>query len=478
MPGAQIGVIGMAVMGQNLARNFASHDFSVAVYNRTTERTEEFLAAHEDEGDITGARDIAEFVAALERPRRIIIMVKAGRGTDAVIDQLTPLLSDGDVLIDGGNAHFEDTRRREAALAQHGLAFIGAGISGGEEGALRGPSIMPGGSAGAYAEVGEMLETISAHVDGEPCCMHLGPDGAGHYVKMVHNGIEYADMQLIAEAYDVLSTGAGLGAKELADVFAEWNRGDLGSFLVEITAEVLAHTDEATGGPLVDVILDEASQKGTGRWTAQLGLELGVPITAIAEAVMARSLSSNRDLRQRMAETLSGPDVNGAIGDPESLTEDLGRALYAAKIVAYAQGFAQLAEASDEYGWSLDLAGVAKIWRGGCIVRAKLLERIRAAFDADPNLPSLVLADDVAAALAQAQDAWRRVVSVAATAGIAVPALSSTLAWYDGGRRARLPANLIQAQRDFFGAHTYRRLDRDGAFHTDWTGDRTEARID
>lgn len=475
MSNAQIGVIGMAVMGQNLARNFASHDYPVAVYNRTTEKMTAFVDEFGGEG-ISGAETLEEFVESLERPRRIVIMVKAGSGTDAVIGQLTPLLEQGDVIIDGGNAHFADTQRREAALSEIGLLFVGTGISGGEEGALHGPSIMPGGSDEAYAAVGEMLETVSAHVDGEPCCVHLGPDAAGHYVKMVHNGIEYADMQLIAEAYDLLSTGAGIQPTQLAEIFTEWNTGDLESFLIEISAEIFAHVVD--GEPLVDKILDEASQKGTGRWTAQLGLELGVPITAIAEAVMARTLSADRDLRQTASTRLAGPDPKGAMADHDGLIDDLRQALYASKIVAYAQGFAQLAAASEEHDWSLDLAGVAKIWRGGCIIRAGLLERIRAAFDTAPDLENLVLADDVTAALEEAQAPWRRVVAAAVTRGVPVPAMAAALTWYDGVRRERLPANLIQAQRDFFGAHTYRRLDRDGSFHTDWPGDRIERRIE
>ena len=475
---AQIGVIGMAVMGQNLARNIASHDYTVAVYNRTTEKTTLFMDEHGTVAGMVPTTTLEELVDALERPRRIVIMVKAGRGTDAVIDQLIPLLEPGDIVIDGGNAHFADTRRREAALAEHNLDFLGTGISGGEEGALRGPSIMPGGSDHAYEATGPILETIAAQVDGQPCCIHLGPDGSGHYVKMVHNGIEYADMQLIAEAYDLLRVGRGMEPDELAGVFARWNDGDLSSFLIEITAEILGHVDADTGRPLVDVIVDEAEQKGTGRWTAQLGLELGIPITAIAEAVMARSVSADRGARARAAEVLSGPDPAQSIADTgDDFVDDVERALLAAKIVAYAQGFAQLAAASTEYDWDLDLAGVATIWRGGCIIRAGLLEQIRAAFDRDPGLENLALDEAFSGQLADAQDSWRRVVAAAVHAGVPVPALSSTLAWYDATRRPRLPANLVQAQRDFFGAHTYHRLDRDGTYHTDWPNDRTEERL-
>ena len=474
---AHFGVIGMAVMGQNLARNIASHDIGVAVYNRTVERTREFIAAHGGEGRIVGAETIDELVDAVERPRRLLIMVKAGAGTDAVIDQLAGRLDDGDIMIDGGNAHFEDTRRREAALVERGLRFIGTGISGGEEGALHGPSIMPGGRADAYDEVGPTLETIAAQVDGVPCCAYLGPDGAGHYVKMVHNGIEYADMQLIAECYDLLRHGAGMSASELAEVFAEWNTGDLESFLIEITADILRATDKRTGRPMVDVILDEAEQKGTGRWTAQLALEHGVPATAITEAVYARTVSSRKRAREHASSLLAGPSPHGGLSG-DRLADDVRAALYAAKVVAYAQGFEQLAAASTTYDWGMDLGRVATIWRGGCIIRARFLDRIKQAFDDQPDLDNLLLDEYFRDGVGRGQAAWRRVVTTAVEAGVAVPALTSALSYYDGVRRERLPANLVQAQRDYFGAHTYQRVDSDGVFHRRWTGDQAEERQD
>jgi 6-phosphogluconate dehydrogenase len=474
---AQIGVIGMAVMGQNLARNIASHDIPVAVYNRTTQKMTDFVDAHGDEGPIVGCKTVEDLLATVERPRRLLLMVKAGSGTDAVIDELAPQLDEGDILIDGGNAHFEDTRRREADLTERGLRFIGTGISGGEEGALHGPSIMPGGREDAYAEVGGTLEAISAHVDGTPCCTYLGADGAGHYVKMVHNGIEYADMQLIAECYDVLRHGAGLGTDELADVFAEWNAGDLESFLIEITADILRTADPRTGAPMVDRIVDEASQKGTGRWTAQLALEKGVAATAITEAVYARVVSSDKAGRVHASGILSGPTPGGDLAT-DGLVDDVRAALYAAKIVAYAQGFEQLAAAAQHYGWDLDMGAIATIWRGGCIIRAKFLDRIKQAYDATPDLDNLLLAEWFRDGVADGQAAWRRVVTRAVESGIAVPALTSALSYYDGVRRERLPANLIQAQRDYFGAHTYHRTDDEGTYHLRWTGDQQEERQD
>ncbi len=470
---AHIGVIGMAVMGQNLARNIASHGIPVAVYNRTSARTAEFVEAHGGDGPIVGTETIEELLAAVERPRRLLLMVKAGAGTDAVIAELSDRLDAGDIIIDGGNAHFADTRRRERELTSRGLRFLGTGISGGEEGALHGPSIMPGGRADAYEEVGEALETIAAQVDGTPCCTYLGPDGAGHYVKMVHNGIEYADMQLIAESYDVLRHGAGLSTDALADVFADWNAGDLESFLIEITADILGTADPRTGEPMVDMIVDEASQKGTGRWTAQLALELGVPSTAITEAVYARVVSSRNAQRHHAASVLRGPGPDGSIA-ADGLVDDVRAALYAAKIVAYAQGFEQLAAATAEYDWDLDLGSIATIWRGGCIIRAKFLDRIKQAYDRAPDLDNLLLDDYFRSRVAEGQDAWRRVVTTAVASGIAVPALSSALSYYDGVRRERLPANLIQAQRDYFGAHTYHRTDDAGAYHLRWTTDGSE----
>ncbi|ETK32712.1 6-phosphogluconate dehydrogenase [Microbispora sp. ATCC PTA-5024] len=470
MQKADIGVTGLATMGRNLARNFAHHGHVVAVHNRTESRTTRFMEEHRDEGAFVPSSTVEEFVASLERPRKAIIMVKAGAPTDAVIEELAAVMEPGDMIIDGGNAHYADTRRREAALRERGIHFVGTGISGGEEGALNGPSIMPGGAAEAYETLGPLLEDIAAKVDGVPCCVHVGPDGAGHFVKMVHNGIEYSDMQLIAESYDLLRQALGLSPKELADVFREWNRGDLESYLIEITAEVLGHVDPATGKPFVDVVVDQAEQKGTGRWTVQSALELGIPVSGIAEAVFARALSGHPEQRAA-ARTLTGP--SGTAGD-SGLVEDVRRALYASKVVAYAQGFDQMAAASREYGWNVNLGAMATIWRGGCIIRARFLDRIRAAYDADPALPTLLVDPHFASALEEAQESWRKVVATAATIGVPTPGFSSALAYYDALRRDRLPAALVQGLRDFFGAHTYRRVDREGVFHTDWSGDRSE----
>jgi 6-phosphogluconate dehydrogenase len=472
---AEFGLTGLAVMGQNLARNVARHGIPIAVHNRTEARTIELLDRHGDEGPMLGTRGTGEFVAALARPRKLMMMVKAGKPVDAVIEELVPYLDPGDVLIDGGNSWFEDTRRRERALAERGILFIGTGISGGEEGALHGPSIMPGGSREAYDLVEPIFKAIAARYEGEPCVTYVGPDGAGHYVKMVHNGIEYADMQLIAEAYDLLHTGLGMGPTELADVFERWNQGDLDSFLIETTAKVLRHPDPATARPLVEVILDEAEQKGTGRWTSQHALELGVPITAITEAVFARVLSSQKAERVEASRILAGP--NGK-ADPSRIGDDfvdqVRDALYASKVVAYAQGFEQMAAASEAYGWDVKLGEIARIWRAGCIIRARFLESIRAAYAAHPDLRNLLLADYFRDAVAGAQDPWRRVVATAVEVGVPVPAFSSSLAYYDGYRRAEGPANLIQGLRDFFGAHTYRRTDREGSFHTRWAQDGAE----
>ncbi|GII57398.1 6-phosphogluconate dehydrogenase, decarboxylating [Planotetraspora thailandica] len=475
MEKADIGVTGLATMGRNLARNFAHHGYVVAVHNRTEERTRQLMDDHAGEGAFLPSGSVEEFVASLNRPRKAIIMVKAGAPTDAVIEELAAYMEPGDMIIDGGNANYEDTRRREAALKERGLHFVGTGISGGEEGALNGPSIMPGGAAEAYKTLGPLLEDIAAKVDGTPCCVHVGPDGAGHFVKMVHNGIEYSDMQLIAESYDLLRQALGLSPAELAEIFREWNRGELESYLIEITAEVLGHVDAATGRPFVDVVVDQAEQKGTGRWTVQSALDLGVPVTGIAEAVFSRALSGHPDQRAA-ARGLAGPDATAKpeAGVHADLVEDVRRALYASKIVAYAQGFDQMAEASKEYGWDIDLGAMATIWRGGCIIRARFLDRIRAAYDADRKLPTLLVDPTFASALSEAQDAWRRVVATAATIGVPTPGFSSALAYYDGLRRDRLPAALVQGLRDFFGAHTYRRVDREGSFHTDWSADRTE----
>ena len=471
---AQIGVTGLAVMGRNLARNLARSGFAVAVHNRTFARTTSLVADHGGEGTFVPAESVADFVASLERPRKIIVMVQAGAPTDAVIDGLVPLLEPGDIVVDAGNAHFPDTRRREAALREQGLHFVGTGVSGGEEGALLGPSIMPGGTAEAYAELGPILETIAAKVDGAPCCTHVGPDGAGHFVKMVHNGIEYADMQLIAEAYDLLRHGLGASAGELAGVFAEWNTGDLESFLIEITAEVLGHTDPVTGRAFVDVVADQAEQKGTGRWTVQSALDLGVPITGIAEATFARALSGSAPQRAAAAGTLPGNAGEWAVTDRDAFVEDVRLALYASKVVVYSQGFDQIAAASAEYDWAIDRGAMARIWRGGCIIRARFLDRITQAFERDPLLPLLLADPYFADEVGQGVPSWRRVVAQAALNGVPTPAFCSSLAYYDGVRAQRLPANLIQAQRDFFGAHTYRRTDRAGSWHTEWSNDRRE----
>jgi 6-phosphogluconate dehydrogenase len=483
---AQIGVSGLAVMGRNLARNLARHGYVVALHNRSPERTRSLVDQHGDEGTFVPSESMADFVASLTQPRAVIVMVKAGEPTDAVIGELVPLLDEGDIVIDCGNAHYTDTRRREAQLKEHGLHFVGCGVSGGEEGALNGPSIMPGGSAESYQTLGPMFESIAAQVDGTPCCVHVGPDGAGHFVKMVHNGIEYADMQLIAEAYDLLRTGLALDPAEIGKIFRTWNEGDLDSFLINITADVLSHVDAETGRPFVDVVLDQAEQKGTGRWTVQSALDLGIPITGIAEATFARSLSGHADQRAAARATFGGeaapldvPDRSGgALGNAgvaaggaaggAAFVEDVRRALYASKVVAYAQGFDHIEAGSEEYDWGVDRGAMATIWRGGCIIRARFLDRIREAYDADPALPSLLVAPYFVQALSHGVDSWRRVVAAAAGAGIPTPAFSSSLAYYDGLRRDRLPAALIQGLRDNFGAHTYRRVDREGTFHTEW----------
>jgi len=477
---AVIGVTGLAVMGRNLARNIARHGHAVAVHNRTSSRVDELVADHGDEGDFRPSHSVEDFVASLARPRRVIIMVKAGAATDAVIDELVPLLEEGDIVVDAGNAHFEDTRRRERDLRERGLHFVGTGVSGGEEGALLGPSIMPGGSRESYEALGPILESIAVEVDGTPCCTYVGPDGAGHFVKMVHNGIEYADMQLIAEAYDLLRQGLGLSPAELADVFDEWNSGDLESFLVEITARVLRHVDERTGQPFVDVVVDQAEQKGTGRWTVQAALDLGIPVTGIAEAVFARALSGAAGQRKAVLDGgLAGPSgarLEGA--DAEGFVDAVRQALYASKVVAYAQGFDQITAASQEYGWDVDRGMMATIWRGGCIIRARFLDRIKQAYDADQHLASLLLDDYFASAMADAQDAWRRVVVAAVQLGVPAPGFSSALAYYDGLRRDRLPAALVQGLRDLFGAHTYRRVDAEGTYHVLWSQDLSEERQD
>lgn len=470
---AQIGVTGLAVMGSNIARNFARHGYTVALHNRSVAKTDALLDAYGSEGSFVRSESIPEFLAALEKPRRVLIMVKAGDPTDAVINELADAMEPGDIIIDGGNALYTDTIRREKAMAARGLHFVGAGISGGEEGALNGPSIMPGGPKESYESLGPLLEQISAHVDGVPCCTHIGPDGAGHFVKMVHNGIEYSDMQLIGEAYHLLRDGLGLAAPQIAEVFTEWNAGELDSYLVEITAEVLRQVDAKTGRPLVDVIVDEAEQKGTGRWTVKSALDLGVPVTGIAEAVFARALSGSVPQR-RAAVGLAAGSLGERPADAARFTEDVRQALYASKIVAYAQGFNQIQAGSAEYGWNVTPGDLATIWRGGCIIRAKFLNRIKEAFDTDPDLVSLLAAPYFRNAVEAAIDSWRRVVTTAVSLGIPAPGFSSALAYYDGLRTERLPAALTQAQRDFFGAHTYGRVDSQGKFHTLWSGDRSE----
>ncbi|MEW2316670.1 NADP-dependent phosphogluconate dehydrogenase [Streptomyces bauhiniae] len=472
---AQIGVTGLAVMGRNLARNFARNGYTVAVHNRTASKTRELVEEFGGEGEFVPAETAKEFVESLERPRRLVIMVKAGEPTDAVIEEFAPLLEPGDMIIDGGNAHFADTRRRERELREQGIHFVGTGISGGEEGALHGPSIMPGGSVESYDSLGPMLEKISAKADdGAPCVTHVGPDGAGHFVKMVHNGIEYADMQLIGEAYQLLRDVAGYSPAEIADIFRTWNQGRLDSYLIEITAEVLSHVDAETGKPFVDVVVDQAEQKGTGRWTVQIALDLGVPVSGIAEAVFARSVSGHAALREA-SRHLAGPSAR-TLGKEEAaaFADQVEQALYASKIVSYTQGFHQIAAGSEEYDWDIDLGKVAAIWRGGCIIRAAFLDRITQAYEAQPDLPSLLADEGFADEIAAAQDDWRGVITTAIDQGVPTPAFAATLAYYDSLRAPRLPAALTQGQRDYFGAHTYHRTDRDGTFHTLWGGDRTE----
>lgn len=473
---AQVGVIGMAVMGSNLARNLAHKGFRVALYNRTASRTDEVMRLHGSEGDFAPSHELADFVASLERPRRIILMVKAGGATDATIDALIPLLQEGDIVVDGGNSYFQDTRRREQRLRDLGLHFVGAGISGGEVGALEGPSIMPGGSAESYEALGPILERIAADADGEPCCTYIGTDGAGHFVKMVHNGIEYADMQFIGEAWTLLKA-LGLSPDEQAEVFSSWNQGDLDSYLIEITADVLRKADPRTGVPLVDVIVDAAGMKGTGTWTVQSALDLGTPVNTIAEAVFARAVSSSPELRAAAQAALQGPDGSLRASDRAGFVESIRQALWASKVVAYAQGLDEIRMAAAEYGWRIDIAEVAKIWRAGCIIRARLLERIRSEY-ADGNLVTLLEAPSVAAELANCQNAWRRVVAAAVESGIPVPGFAAALAHYDQVRSPRLGAALTQGLRDYFGAHTYRRTDDEGSFHINWSTDGTEVAAD
>ncbi|WP_333991492.1 NADP-dependent phosphogluconate dehydrogenase [Burkholderia orbicola] len=465
-----IGVIGLAVMGRNLALNIESRGYAVSVFNRSREKTDELIAEFPGR-KLVPTYTLEEFVASLETPRRILMMVKAGEATDATIASLKPLLEKGDVLIDGGNTHFTDTIRRNQELAQSGLHFIGTGVSGGEEGALRGPSIMPGGQRDAYDLVEPILKQIAAKApsDGEPCVAYMGPDGAGHYVKMVHNGIEYGDMQLIAESYSVLKDVAGLTNDELGAVYTEWNQGELDSYLIEITSKIFGKKDEETGKHLVDVILDRAAQKGTGKWTSQNALDLGVPLPLITESVFARVLSSLKTERVAASKILLGPAAAPFDGDRAAFVEAVRRALYLSKVISYAQGFAQLRTASEEYGWNLDLGTIAKIFRAGCIIRARFLQKITDAYAKDPALANLLLDPYFKDIAANYQTALRDVVVAAVKAGVPVPAFASAVAYFDSYRSERLPANLVQAQRDFFGAHTFERTDKPGSFHANWS---------
>ena len=474
---ANIGVVGLAVMGSNLARNLASREGNrVAIYNRSVEKTNQLTADH-PEANFIASESIDDFVASLSKPRTAIIMVQAGAGTDAVISQLTERFEKGDIIVDGGNALYTDTMRREKEVSEKGIHFVGAGISGGEEGALKGPSIMPGGTKEAYATLGPILETIAAVAEGEPCVTHIGSDGAGHFVKMIHNGIEYADMQLIAEAYDLLRHSGGFSPEEIAEIFTEWNKGELESYLIEITAEVLKQKDAKTGKPLVDVILDAAGSKGTGVWTVQTALDLGTPVSGIAEAVFARSLSAQSAQREGKPELPAANQV-WAVEDKPAFVEAVRRALYASKIMAYAQGFDAIRAGAKEFGWEINLGEVAKIWRGGCIIRAQFLNRITDAYRKDENLLSLLFDDYFIAAIAGTVASWREIVAMAALTGVPSPAFASSLSYYDGLRAERLPAALVQGQRDFFGAHTYKRVDAEGSYHTLWSGDRSEIKTD
>ena len=467
---ADIGLIGLAVMGQNLVLNMNDHGFKVAAYNRTTRVVDEFLDGPAKNTQIIGAHSLEQLVDSLKSPRIIMLMVKAGEVVDQTIDKLVPLLSAGDIIVDGGNSLFTDTNRRTLSLKEKNILYIGAGVSGGEEGARHGPSIMPGGNKAAWPAVKTIFQSISAQVNGEPCCEWVGDNGAGHYVKMVHNGIEYGDMQLICEAYQLMSDGLGLSADEMHAVFAEWNRGQLSSYLIEITAAILTYKDE-DGQPLLGKILDTAGQKGTGKWTGINALDLGIPLTLIGESVFARCLSAQKEERVKAASVLP-KQPRKFTGDRKAMIDAIGDALYAAKIISYAQGFRLMREASKEYNLSLNYGDIALMWRGGCIIRSRFLNNIKQAYNANPDLENLLLADFFADAMKQADEGWRKAVISGIELGIPTPALSSALAYYDGYRSERLPANLLQAQRDYFGAHTYERVDqpRGRFFHTDWTG--------
>jgi len=466
-----IGLIGLAVMGQNLVLNMNDHGYRVAVFNRTISKVDEFIQNEAKGTSVAGAHSIAELVQSLKKPRRVMLMVKAGDTVDRMIESLLPHLERGDILIDGGNSHFPDTNRRTKSLADRGILFIGTGVSGGEEGARFGPSIMPGGNPAAWPHVKEIFQAIAAKVeDGTPCCDWVGEDGAGHYVKMIHNGIEYGDMQLICEAYQLLKEGLGLSAGELHDVFTEWNRGELDSYLIEITSEIFAKLDD-DGAPMVDKILDTAGQKGTGKWTGISALDLGVPVTLIGEAVFARCLSALKDERVIASKSLTGPKHPRA-ADAKGFIEDVRRALYCSKVISYAQGYMLLREAAKDQGWNLNLGGIALMWRGGCIIRSRFLGKIKEAYDKNPGLTNLLLDDFFRGEVNEYQAAWRRAIISAIEYGVPTPAFSTALSFYDGYRTERLPANLLQAQRDFFGAHTYERIDkpRGEFFHTNWTG--------
>jgi 6-phosphogluconate dehydrogenase len=469
-----IAVVGLAVMGENLALNIESRGYTVAVYNRTTSKVDEFMAGRGKGKKFVGCHTLEDVVAALKTPRKVMLMVKAGPAVDDLIDTLMPMMSKDDILIDGGNTFYADTERRTKEVEAKGLLYIGTGVSGGEEGALKGPSIMPGGSPAAWPAVKPIFQAISAKVGPKndiPCCEWVGPRGAGHYVKMVHNGIEYGDMQLICEAYFMMHQALGLSNDELYAVFDEWNRGELDSYLIEITRDIFSVKDSATGQFLVDLIMDKAGAKGTGKWMSQLALDLGVPSTLVTEAVYARCLSALKDARVRASKVLSGPTAKYD-GDRKAFIEQIRHALYASKICSYAQGFVQMQAAAIEHDWPLNFGDCALLWRGGCIIRAKFLDRIKEAFDTNPKLENLLLAPYFTEAVEKAQDAWRNVVATSAKLGIPVPAFSAALAYYDGYRRDRLPANLLQAQRDYFGAHTYERTDKAGTFHTDWIRER------
>lgn len=468
---ADIGIIGLAVMGENLVLNMESHGFTVAVYNRSLDKVDNFINGRAKGKNIIGTHSISELINALNSPRKIMLMVKAGKPVDDFIELLIPYLQKGDIIIDGGNSHFSDSIRRTRYLESKGLFFIGTGVSGGEEGALRGPSIMPGGSFGAWQHVKPIFQAIAAKVeDGTPCCDWVGSDGAGHFVKMVHNGIEYGDMQLISEAYQIMKNLLGMSADDMHKVFKQWNEGDLKSYLIEITRDILAYKD-SDGEPLVDKILDTAGQKGTGKWTSVTSLDLGIPLTLISEAVFARCLSAIKDERVAASKVLKGPELQFK-GDRETFLKDLEKALYASKIVSYAQGFTLMRAAADEFKWQLNYGNIALLWRNGCIIRSVFLGKIKEAFDKNPDLPNLILDPFFKEKIESAQDSWRRVVSTAVLNGIWIPALATALNYFDGYRNERLPANLLQAQRDYFGAHQYERIDRPRGefFHTNWTG--------